>query len=112
MSRSSSGNPSALARGVSVLIVQALVSAVIGYLVFLQTFRVAGCDESCRYDVLDAAIQAQLWVAGSVFVASMLAVIGLSMRGRESWWVPAIGVVIVVLCGAGTALAIITATAP
>ena len=77
----------------------------------MQTFAVAGCGDSCRYDVVYGATQIQLWVSVGAFIVATLTVVALSLRGKESWWAPAAGVIIVVVTGIFSTIAMSGATA-
>jgi len=92
------------------LIAQAVIAAVAGYFVFMQTFRVAGCSPACGYDAVATATQIQLWVTVGVILASIGAVAVLSRRGKESWWAPAAGIVLILATAATSTIAIIAAT--
>lgn len=104
-------NPNARARGVAVLLVQAVVSAGVGYWVFMQTFRVAGCGSSCNFAVAEGAWHAQIWVSIVTFIASIVTIVWSWYRGRESWWIVAIGVALILVSGVVATIAIVVATA-
>ena len=103
-------NPNARARGVVVLLLQAVVSAGVGYWVFMQTFRIAGCGSSCNFAVAEGAWHAQILVSVATFIASIVAILWSWYRGRESWWMVAIGVVPIFVTGLVATIAIVAAT--
>jgi hypothetical protein len=99
------------AKAVGILIVQVLISvAVVGW-VYMQTFRIAGCGDSCNYGLVSGAWHAQLWVSVGAAAVSLASIIVLYKRGKESWWVPAAGIALVVITGVMSTLAIYAGTA-
>lgn len=99
------------AKAIGLLIVQVLVSAALIGWVFMQTFRVAGCGDSCNYGLVAAAWQAQLWVSIGSAVVSLVVIGVLYQRGKESWWVSAAGIALVVVTGVLATVAIYAGTA-
>lgn len=107
-----SPNTTGRAKGIGLLVVQAVVAAAIYCWIVLQSFSVAGCGYSCNYPLLSAAYNTYIWVAVGSFVVSLVGVVILSSRGNESWWVPGGGLGLTVLAGTFTLVAIQIATSP
>ncbi len=103
-------NPNARARGVAVLLLQAVVSAGVGYWVFMQTFRIAGCGSACNFALAEAAWHTQIWVSVAAFIASLVAILWSWHKGRESWWMVAIGIALILATGVVSTIAIVAAT--
>ena len=101
-------DPTARAKGIGLLMVQAMVSSVVVAIVFPQIFKGVGCGLPCT-TVIWTAFLALLWVVAGIFAISVAAVIVLSLRGHESWRVPAVGIALVVASGIITTIAIIAA---
>jgi hypothetical protein len=99
------------AKAIGILIVQVLISVAVGAWVFMQTFSVAGCGDSCSYGLVSGAWQALLWVSVGVPVVSLVSIILLYERGRDSWWVPTVGIVVVLITGIACTVAIDVGTA-
>ncbi|MEV7611114.1 hypothetical protein AB0N61_16620 [Microbacterium sp. NPDC089320] len=103
-------NPNAQARGIGALVVQALLSLSMTFLVFMQTFRVAGCGDACDYGLVNGAWIVQLWVGPLVLLASIAAVVVLSRKAHESWWAVGIGAALVISVGLVNIIALNIAT--
>jgi len=96
------------AKGVTLLMVQAFVSCIVVGMTLPLAFKGVGCGTPCA-NVVSTAFVVQLWAFAGAFVVSLIAVIALSMKGRESWCVPAVGTVFVLALGIITTIAILTA---
>lgn len=103
-------NPNARARGIGALVAQALISLGMTFLVFMQTFRIAGCGDTCNYSLADGAWMVQLWIGPIVLLVSIGAVVLLSRRAQESWWVVGAGAALVVSAGIVNIILLIVAT--
>lgn len=96
------------AKSVTLLIVQAFVSCIVVGITFPLVFKGAGCGTPCA-NVISTAFVAQLWAVAGAFVISLVAVIALSAKGRQTWRVPAMGTMLVSGVGIITAIAILAA---
>lgn len=103
-------NPTERAKGVGLLILQAVISIGVHYWIQLWSFNMAGCDDSCNYALAEGTVTATFWIGIGAFLVSVVVVIVLSQRGKASWWAPAIGTAIVLVMGAITTIAISVAT--
>lgn len=99
------------AKAIGILIVQVLICFAVGAWVFMQTFSVAGCGDSCDYGLVSVAWHAQLWVSVGVPVVSLISIILLYERGKDSWWVPTVGIGVVLITGIACTVAINIGTA-
>lgn len=103
-------NPTGRAKGIGLLIAQALVAVIMYYGIVMQSMSVAGCGDSCDYALLATSYNLFLWVAVASFLASLVGVVVLSSRGKESWWAPMVGLSLTALAGGFALFAIPIAT--
>lgn len=103
-------NPTGRAKGVGLLVLQALAVVAIYYWIVAQSLSVSGCGYGCNYELLTASYDAFIWVAIGAFLASLVGVVLLSSRGKESWWVPLVGLGLTVIVGIFTLVAMQIAT--
>jgi hypothetical protein len=103
-------SPTSRALALGLLVVQVLVAGAAGYWVLMQTFLVAGCGDACVYDVVSGAWRAQLWVSLGSVVLSCVLILVFSARGKDTWWVPTVGIAVVVITTVVATIAIGGAT--
>ncbi|WP_309104112.1 hypothetical protein [Microbacterium sp.] len=104
-------NPNALAKGIGLLIVQGILSLCLNFWILLTSLKIAGCGDFCDYALAGGALEAHRWIHIGAFTAAVLAVIVLSLLGKESWWAPAFGIAVILLTTVAATIAIDVATA-
>jgi hypothetical protein len=102
--------PNDLAKAIGLFVVQIGI-AWVAWLIYVTTaMGVAGCGDRCDYDLANATLPLQIWGSLGLLAATLIAALPLGLRGRPTWWAPAIGIVLTVLLSVGTTFAMHVAT--
>lgn len=110
MTQSAAPSPMELGKGLGLLALQVLASAIAFYWFALQALSIAGCGDRCDYALATAAHQTQIWGIVALLTSSLIATVWLWLGRRRTWWAPAIGTGALVLLTIGTTIAMKAAT--
>lgn len=66
------------------------------WLVF-ESLSVAGCEDRCDLAAVAGALSAQMWVGIGTLVVAAVGIVALTVRERESWWMPTVGVAVIIM---------------
>ena len=96
--------------GLLVFVVQAAAAYFCWLWVVLGALSVAGCGDNCNYELGGSAVQTQRWVGVVSLIVAFVALVLLAFRGRQAWWVPAIGLGIILVTTICTTIAVSVGT--